>query len=68
MPEKQEKHMNVEQWVDLFRVVGLEESDMHRWHREFEQRYPDGHQSFLEWLGLPPERIRTIRHEASERA
>ena len=63
-----DKPMSVEKWVEVFRAIGLEEADMHRWHQEFEQRYPDGHQSFLEWLGLPPERVRTIRHESSERA
>jgi hypothetical protein len=34
---------------------------MQRWHQEFESRYPDQHQAFLEWLGIPAEEIRRIR-------
>jgi len=34
---------------------------MHRWHEEFERRHPDGHQGFLEWLGLPASEIAGIR-------
>jgi len=60
-------HINVDQWIELFRAIGLDQGAMHRWHQEFEQRHPEAHQSFLEWLALPPERIREIRHE-SERA
>ena len=54
-------HINVEQWVELFRAIGLDEETMKKWHGLFEERYPDGHQSFLEWLGLPQERIEEIR-------
>ena len=57
-------HIDVEQWVELFRIIGLERADMRRWHREFEQRHPEAHQSFLEWLGLPHERIQEIRRES----
>ena len=47
--------MNVERWVELFEAIGLTEEKMHAWHGEFEKRYPEGHQGFLEWLGLPAE-------------
>lgn len=53
--------MNVDQWTQVFRATGLEEDEMKRWHREFEKLYPDGHQGFLEWLGLPAERIAAVR-------
>ena len=53
--------MNKEQWVVLFRTVGLDDKTMTRWHHEFEARYPDGHQSFLEWLGISEEEIKSIR-------
>jgi hypothetical protein len=59
-------HINVEQWVEVFSAIGLEKADRQKWHREFEQRYPEGHQSFLEWLGLPVERIQQIRQHARE--
>lgn len=38
----------VEQWVELFRDVGLDEGAMREWHREFESRYPERHRAFLE--------------------
>ena len=57
--------MNTEQWIELFRLIGLDESMMHKWHREFEKKYPDEHQSFLEWLNVPSEEIKNIRQKAS---
>lgn len=55
--------ISVDQWVELFRLIGLKDADMEKWHREFESRHPDGHQSFLEWLGLPGERIVAVRKD-----
>ena len=60
-----QESMNVDRWVELFRAIGLDDDTMHRWHREFETRYPAGHQSFLEWLGLPPQRIEGIRAKSA---
>jgi hypothetical protein len=48
----------------VFRATGLDQAMMHRWHREFEQRFPEQHESFLKWLSLPPEEIRAIRNKA----
>lgn len=53
--------MNKDRWVELFREIGLDDETMMRWHRLFESRYPDGHQSFLEWLQIPAEDINCIR-------
>ncbi len=53
--------MDKEKWVLLFREIGLDDETMHRWHREFEARYPDGHQSFLEWLQISQNEIGRIR-------
>lgn len=53
--------MNVEQWVEVFHATGLDEAMMHRWHREFEVRYPAQHESFLQWLNLPSDEIQKIR-------
>ena len=53
--------MNKDQWVELFREIGLDDETMLRWHRAFESRYPDGHQSFLEWLQISDEEITRIR-------
>ena len=54
--------VTVEQWIELFREVRLSDADMEKWHRLFETKYPEGHQSFLTWLGLDANRIRTIRN------
>jgi len=45
----------------MFEEIGLDEAQMHRWHKLFEARHPDAHQGFLEWLGLNREEIDRIR-------
>ncbi len=54
-------NVTVEEWVARFKAIGLDQAAMEKWHRLFEQENPAGHQSFLEWLGLPAERIAEIR-------
>ncbi|MEM5787596.1 MAG: hypothetical protein AAGU11_09775 [Syntrophobacteraceae bacterium] len=56
-----QNQVSVDEWVKMFREIGLEEETMKRWHRIFESRHPEAHQSFLEWLGLPSEKIEVIR-------
>ena len=51
-------------WVELFREIGLDEPAMQRWHAAFEGRWPETHESFLEWLGEAQPEIDRIR-EAS---
>ena len=51
-------------WTDLFREIGLDEAQMHRWHALFEQRWPEAHQSFLVWLGVQPSDIARIRESS----
>jgi hypothetical protein len=53
--------VTVEEWVGRFRAIGLDDAAMEKWHRLFERENSDGHQSFLEWLGLPEEKIASIR-------
>ncbi len=55
--------VTVEEWVARFRAIGLDDAAMEQWHRLFERENPAGHQSFLEWLGLPAERIAGIRNK-----
>jgi hypothetical protein len=57
--------VTVEEWVARFKAIGLDEAAMQQWHRMFEQENPAGHQSFLEWLGLPSERITEIRAKSA---
>ena len=56
--------MNVEQWVEVFRATGLDDATMQRWHREFERRYPEQHESVVKWLGAPSSEILKIRNIA----
>jgi hypothetical protein len=58
------KHVNVTEWVAMFREIGLDQAQMKQWHKVFETRHPTGHQGFLEWLGLKPEDIDRIRAES----
>lgn len=53
--------VTIEEWVKRFRAVGLDEEAMLKWHKLFEGENPAGHLSFLEWLGLPSEKITEIR-------
>ncbi len=53
--------VSVEEWVARFKAIGLDQAAMEKWHRLFEQENPAGHQSFLEWLGLPKDKIDEIR-------
>jgi hypothetical protein len=53
--------MTKDRWVALFDAIGLDTATMRRWHQCFEARFPDQHQAFLEWLGLPAEEIRRMR-------
>jgi hypothetical protein len=55
-----------DQWVAMFREIGLDDSKMHLWHHIFETRHPVGHESFLNWLGLSTEEIEGIRAESRE--
>ena len=53
--------MNKKKWVLLFQEIGIDEETMVKWHKEFEARYPNEHQSFLEWLNVPKDEISVIR-------
>lgn len=51
----------VDQWVEMFDELGVDEARRKKWHQLFEQRHPQAHQRFLEWLGLDAARIKKIR-------
>lgn len=59
--DMQNLSMTKTQWVELFRETGLDEATMSKWHQLFEQRYPEQHQAFLEWLQIPSEEVSQIR-------
>ena len=53
--------VTVNEFKQMFREIGLDEAAMQKWHALFEQRHPDSHKSFLEWLGLDAAQIERIR-------
>jgi hypothetical protein len=53
--------MTKEKWVALLAAAGMDETDMRRWHVEFESMAPEAHQDFLESLGIPTKEILGIR-------
>ena len=48
-------------WVAMFREIGLTDDDMMKWHRVFEKRHPEGHEDFLIWLGISSDERADIR-------
>lgn len=59
-----QNHIDITQWKELFSETGLDQAMMDKWHHLFETKYPDAHQSFLQWLGLPQEKIVEIRSDS----
>lgn len=57
--------VTVEEWVQRFRAIGLNDDSMQQWHWLFERENPAGHQSFLEWLGLSADRVAEIRKKSA---
>ncbi len=48
-------------WVSILRAAGLDEAGMNKWHMEFERTSPEGHQDFLESIGIESDEIDLIR-------
>lgn len=55
-------YVKKEDWVAMFREIGLDDETMVKLHRLFESRHPQGHESFLQWLGIPAEEVEQIRN------
>lgn len=53
--------VNKERWVEIMKAAGLSEQDMENWHRQFEKMEPEGHQEFLESLGIEAGEVNKIR-------
>ncbi|MDX2455754.1 hypothetical protein [Desulfosarcina sp.] len=59
-----QNNVSKDQWVAMFREIGLTEDAMMKWHRLFEARHPDGHAAFLAWLCISPDEITRIRADS----
>jgi DNA-binding transcriptional MerR regulator len=55
------RHIDKDGWVSILRAAGMSDSDMQRWHVEFERHSPEAHQDFLESLGIDHTEIDRIR-------
>jgi DNA-binding transcriptional MerR regulator len=55
------RRLDKEGWVAILRATGLDDKEMQRWHVEFERLSPEGHQEFLESLGIAADEIERIR-------
>ncbi len=53
--------VNKRLWVQMLAAAGMDEQAMERWHREFEERAPEGHHDFLLSLGISPRELASIR-------
>jgi DNA-binding transcriptional MerR regulator len=60
------KMVTKDKLVSIMRAAGLTETDMHRFHAEFERTAPNEHQEFLEFLHIPAAEIQQIRHASRE--
>ena len=55
-----------EKWISIMKAAGFSETDMTRWHVEFERSAPEEHQEFLEFLHIGKEEITSIREWAKK--
>ena len=53
--------MTKDMWVAIMKASGFSDSDMHRWHAEFEKAAPAEHQEFLAFLHISAVEITKIR-------
>lgn len=54
-----------QRWTELMAATGMTEEDMLQWHIQFESMEPQGHQKFLESLGIAPDEIVRLRQQFS---
>ncbi|MDH3997253.1 MAG: MerR family transcriptional regulator [Desulfuromonadales bacterium] len=55
------KVVDKETWVAMLQAAGMDETDMRRWHAEFENRAPESHYEFLLSLGICEDEAEQIR-------
>ncbi len=58
------KNVTKDQFVALLNEAGVTDEQKARLHAAFEKRYPEAHESFLAWLGLPTDAVRDIRNRS----
>ncbi len=58
------KMLTKDKLVSIMKAAGLTQTEMNKFHVEFERSAPQEHQEFLEYLKIPVEEIRTIREKS----
>jgi DNA-binding transcriptional MerR regulator len=61
---KKSRIITKEKWVEMLKSAGLDEDGLWEWHTEFERSSPEGHQDFLESIGISSEEIASIRKKS----
>ena len=56
-----QNNVSKDNWIAMFKEIGLDDETMMKWHRLFETRHPEGHEDFLKWLGISSDEISKIR-------
>lgn len=59
--EMENQMISKKRWVEIMDAAGLTEDDKKNWHKQFEKMEPQGHQEFLESLGIDAAEIAQIR-------
>ncbi len=52
------------QFVAALDAAGVDDTQKQRFHQALERTTPDGHQAFLDWLGIPAAEAATIRAQS----
>jgi len=60
------KTITKDQFVAMLDEAGVTDAQKQRLHALFERKYPEAHQGFLEYLGVPAVQIREIREHSSK--
>jgi hypothetical protein len=60
------KAITEDQFVSILNDAGITDVQKHKLHGLFEARHPQGHEAFLQWLGVPADEIRAIRKKSRQ--
>ncbi len=61
------KSITKDQFVAVLDAAGVNDAQKQKFHATFEEKYPEAHQSFLEFLNLVPAEIERIRARSRHR-
>lgn len=61
VPFLENQMVNKNRWVEIMDAAGFGDAEKKRWHATFEKLEPQGHQEFLESLGMSKDEIQKCR-------